>query len=96
MSRTRFHVVRRGTQWQVQREGGLFSMSYDTLDEAVEAAKVRARISEPARVLVHDENGRQVQDFTFGENPPTDHAGLDDRSLDGRSLDDRALDDRAG
>lgn len=69
MSAALFHVVARDNQWRVEREGGVFSVSFDTLDQAIRAAQKRARIAEPAVVVVHDGAGqvREERKFDGGE-----------------------------
>ncbi len=69
MSTARFHVVRRKDQWRVERDGGIFAVGFDTLEQAVRAAEARARIAEPATVTVHDETGQVRDERRYGDDP---------------------------
>jgi hypothetical protein len=59
----------------VEREGGLFAVSFDTKEEAVRAAETRARIAQPAVVVVHDEVGQEEDRFGFGEGEDAASSG---------------------
>jgi len=70
-NRTVYHVVPNssGEQWLVTQEGGGFRQEFRTKDEAVSAAKARARAGEPSQVKVHKHDGNMEYESTYGEDP---------------------------
>jgi sugar-specific transcriptional regulator TrmB len=69
--RTVYHVVPNADQsrWVVSRERHSFREEYDSKDEAVEAAKSRARSEEPSQVKVHKLDGNMEYESTYGDDP---------------------------
>ena len=70
--RTVYHVVPTADQsrWVVSRENNdSFREEYDTKDEAVRAAKQRARAEEPSQVKVHRADGNMDYESTYGDDP---------------------------
>ncbi len=70
--RTVYHVVPNASaeRWVVTIENDAdFREEYDTKQEAVEAAKGRARCEEPAQVKVHRQDGNMEYESTYGEDP---------------------------
>lgn len=70
--RTVYHVVPNADQsrWVISRENNdSFREEYDTKDEAVRAAKQRARTEEPSRVKVHRADGNMDYESTYGDDP---------------------------
>ena len=67
MAGARFHVLARADQWRVEREGGLFAIAFATKDEAVRAAESRARIAQPAVVVLHDAAGLVQDELSYGD-----------------------------
>lgn len=70
--RTVYHVVPNADQsrWVVSRENNdSFREEYDTKDEAVRAAKERARTKEPSQVKVHRADGNMDYESTYGDDP---------------------------
>lgn len=68
------HVVRRGNDWAVKREGAEKAGSiHPTQKEAIETARDRAR-KDHAEVVIHDRNNRIRDKDSYGNdpNPPTD------------------------
>lgn len=70
-NRTVYHVVpdAGGEQWLVTRENGTFREEHRTKEEAVSAAKERARGQEPAQVKVHRLDGNMEYESTYGDDP---------------------------
>lgn len=69
--RTVYHVVPNADQsrWVVSQENAGFSEEHDTKEQAVEAAKNRARAQEPSQVKVHTRDGNMEYESTYGEDP---------------------------
>jgi hypothetical protein len=71
-NRTVFHVVPNASaeQWVVSKERDeSFREEYRTKDEAVQAAKERARAHEPSQVKVHKHDGNMEYESTYGDDP---------------------------
>lgn len=71
-SRKVYHVVPNADQsrWVVSMENDdQFRQEFDTKQEAVEAAKGRARDEEPSQVKVHSQNGNMEYESTYGDDP---------------------------
>lgn len=67
-----YHVVPNADRsgWVVSRENNdSFREEYDTKEEAVQAAKQRARGEEPAQVKVHRADGNMEYESTYGDDP---------------------------
>jgi hypothetical protein len=67
-----YHVVPNadGSRWVISRENNdTFREEYDTKQEAVEAAKSRARGEEPSQVKVHGSDGNMEYESTYGDDP---------------------------
>ena len=67
-----YHVVPSSDRsgWIVSIENNdSFRQEYDTKEEAVEAAKSRARSEEPSQVKVHRADGNMEYESTYGEDP---------------------------
>ena len=70
--RTVYHVVPNAdvSRWVVSKENNdSFREEFDTKEEAVEAAKSRARDEEPAQVKVHKQDGNMEYESTYGDDP---------------------------
>jgi hypothetical protein len=70
--RTVYHVVpdASGEQWVVTQENDdSFREEYRTKEEAVDAAKQRARSQEPSQVKVHKHDGNMDYESTYGDDP---------------------------
>lgn len=69
--RTVYHVVPNssGEQWLVTQESGSFRQEFRTKEEAVHAAKERARAQEPSQVKVHKSDGNMEYESTYGDDP---------------------------
>ena len=71
-NRTVYHVGPNATRdrWIVSREGDeTFREEFRTKEDAVSAAKARARREEPAQVKVHDSRGNMDYERTYGADP---------------------------
>ena len=71
--RTVYHVVPNasGDEWVVSQENNdSFRQEFRTKEEAVQAAKERARGQEPAQVKVHKSDGNMDYESTYGDDPP--------------------------
>jgi hypothetical protein len=70
-NRTVYHVVPNasGEQWVVSQENGEFREEHRTKEEAVNAAKERARSQEPSQVKVHKQDGNMEYESTYGDDP---------------------------
>lgn len=67
-----YHVVpdAAADRWVVSRENDdRFREEYGTKEEAVQAAKQRARSEEPSQVKVHRRDGAMEYESTYGEDP---------------------------
>ena len=70
-NRTVYHVVPNADQsrWLVTQENAAFREEHDTKEDAVEAAKTRARGEEPSQVKVHGLDGNMDYESTYGDDP---------------------------
>jgi hypothetical protein len=71
-NRTVYHVVPNADQsrWLITQENNdSFRQEFDTKDDAVEAAKQRARGEEPSQVKVHKLDGNMEYESTYGDDP---------------------------
>jgi len=71
-NRTVYHVVPNasGERWVISKEDNQsFREEYDTKEQAVEAAKSRARQEEPSQVKVHGSDGNMQYESTYGDDP---------------------------
>lgn len=70
-NRTVYHVVPNADQsrWVVSQENAAFREEHDTKEEAVQAAKSRARGEEPSQVKVHKLDGNMEYESTYGDDP---------------------------
>ena len=67
-----YHVVPNADQsrWVVSMENdNKFREEYNTKQEAVDAAKGRARGEEPSQVKVHSQDGNMEYESTYGDDP---------------------------
>lgn len=70
--RTVYHVVPNAdaSRWVISRENDdRFREEYDRKEDAVEAAKSRARGEEPSQVKVHRADGNMDYESTYGDDP---------------------------
>jgi hypothetical protein len=70
-NRTVYHVVpdAGGERWLITQENGGFRQEHRTKEEAVNAAKERARGQEPSQVKVHKSDGNMEYESTYGDDP---------------------------
>jgi hypothetical protein len=71
-NRTVYHVVPNSSadEWVISRENDdTFREQYRTKEEAVNAAKERARRQEPSQVKVHRSDGNMEYESTYGQDP---------------------------
>lgn len=70
-NRTVYHVVPDASRecWLVTEEHGSFREEHRTKEEAVAAAKERARSEEPSQVKVHKSDGNMEYENTYGGDP---------------------------
>jgi hypothetical protein len=71
-NRTVYHVLPNASadEWIVSRENdATFREQYRTKEEAVKAAKGRARGEEPSQVKVHRADGNMEYESTYGNDP---------------------------
>jgi len=71
-NRTVYHVVPNSSanEWVISRENDdRFREQYRTKEEAVNAAKARARSEEPSQVKVHRSDGNMEYESTYGQDP---------------------------
>ena len=71
-NRTVYHVVPNASAeaWVISIENDdQFREEYRTKDEAVHAAKERARGQDPSQVKVHKADGNMDYESTYGEDP---------------------------
>jgi hypothetical protein len=67
-----YHVVPNAdvSRWVVSVEkNDSFREEFDTKEEAVQAAKQRARGEEPSQVKVHKSDGNMEYESTYGDDP---------------------------
>jgi len=71
-NRTVYHVVpdASGEEWVISQEkNDSFREQYRTKEEAIRAAKERARGQEPSQVKVHRSDGNMEYESTYGQDP---------------------------
>jgi len=66
-----YHVVpdSSGEQWLVRQENADLREEFRTKEEAVNAAKERARQQPPSQVKVHKQDGNMEYESTYGQDP---------------------------
>ena len=67
-----YHVVPNAdaTRWVISIENDeRFREEYETKEDALEAAKQRARGQEPSQVKVHTRDGNMEYENTYGDDP---------------------------
>ncbi len=66
-----YHVLPNSdrSRWVVSRENSDFREEFDTKEEAVQAAKSRARDEQPSQVKVHKLDGKMEYESTYGDDP---------------------------
>jgi hypothetical protein len=69
MARITYHVTPFGNGWKVAAEGENYEVVRDNKDDAVAEAKERAKAAELGQVIVHGQDGKIQQEFTYGEDP---------------------------
>lgn len=65
-----YHVMMQEGKWVVKREAapsGEFD-AFETKDEAIERARIKANRSLPGQVIVHRVDGSFEQEFTYGND----------------------------
>ena len=72
-TRESYHVVPYVNGWQIRKgrsddENGALGV-WDHKDLAVDRAREIAKENVPSQVLVHGENGRIQDEFTYGDDP---------------------------
>jgi uncharacterized protein DUF2188 len=70
-NRTVYHVVpdASGERWLVTQEHGGLREEHRTKEDAVNAAKQRARGQEPSQVKVHKSDGNMDYESRYGDDP---------------------------
>jgi hypothetical protein len=68
-TRTTYHVVPDANSWKVEAEGENYTDLVDNKDRAVELAKEKAKAAELGQVIVHNQDGKIAQEFTYGKDP---------------------------
>lgn len=69
MSRQVYHVTPFANGWKVNREGDDYEVVRDDKDDAVQEAKRLAKEAELGQVIVHNQDGKIADEFTYGEDP---------------------------
>ena len=70
-NRTVYHVVpdASGERWLVTQENGSFREEHQKKEDAVDAARERARAQAPSQVKVHKSDGNMEYESTYGSDP---------------------------
>ena len=68
MDRTVLHVVPRSGHWHVENGDEEVATS-DKKDKAIELARKAAQSSMPSQVVVHGEDGKVQDEFTYQDDP---------------------------
>jgi hypothetical protein len=85
-NRTVYHVVPDASadRWVISRENeDSFREEYRNREEAVDAAKARARGEEPSQVKVHRSDGNMEYERTYGDDPRQTPSSGGDLGADG-------------
>lgn len=65
------HVTPNANGWEVRQEGAQDTLALvDDKDRAVELAREQAKASALGQVIVHNQDGKIADEFTYGEDPP--------------------------
>ena len=69
-NRTVYHVVPNVNGWEVRQEGAE-DLEYlvDDKDNALNHARELAKQAELGQVIVHTQDGKIAEEFTYGEDP---------------------------
>jgi uncharacterized protein DUF2188 len=70
-ARVVYHVMMHEGKWVVKREAapsGEFD-AFETKDEAIERARIKANRALPSQVIVHRVDGTFEQEFSYGNDP---------------------------
>ncbi|MFC7625247.1 DUF2188 domain-containing protein [Microlunatus sp. GCM10028923] len=68
MDRNVVHVVPRSGHWQVE-QGETGIATSDTKEKAIQLAREAAGRTKPSQVVVHGEDGRVQDEFTYEDDP---------------------------
>lgn len=68
MARKQFHVVPRGSLWQVTDAAGVRSNHLNKSD-AIDAGVAMAKQNQPSQLLIHRANGTIEDERTYGQDP---------------------------
>jgi len=70
-TRTVYHVAPEAAaeRWVVFQENGNFRREFDRKEDAVDVAKLKAKLDQFFQVKVHGHNGDIEDESTYGENP---------------------------
>jgi hypothetical protein len=69
MARQTYHVSPFGDGWKVAAEGRELEVVRDNKDDALSEAKRLAKENELAQVIVHGQDGKIQEEFTYGDDP---------------------------
>ena len=68
--RATFHVIPDANSWKVKYEAdSTYDALVDNKDRAVEMAKEMAKEFELGQVIVHNQDGKIAEEFTYGNDP---------------------------
>ena len=67
--RRTYHVTPFGNGWKVSAEGQELDVVRDNKDDALEEAKRLAKAEALGQVIVHNQDGKIAEEFTYGDDP---------------------------
>ncbi|HVL81305.1 MAG TPA: DUF2188 domain-containing protein [Actinomycetota bacterium] len=67
--RVTYHVTPFGNGWKVAAQGAEYEVVRDNKDDAVNEAKELAKQQGLGQVIVHNQDGKIADEFTYGEDP---------------------------
>ncbi len=68
-ARVTYHVSPFGSAWKVAAEGRELDVVRDNKDDALAEAKKLAKDEPLGQVIVHGEDGKIQDEFTYGDDP---------------------------
>lgn len=69
MGRQTYHVTPFANGWKVAAENTEYEVVRDNKDDALEEAKRLAKDAELGQVIVHTQDGKIAEEFTYGDDP---------------------------
>jgi hypothetical protein len=71
MERKKYHVVPCESGWKVEPEHSHEALFINRIkDAAIQSARELAKSNKPSQVIVHGKDGKILEEYTYGDDPP--------------------------